>query len=83
VRFDERHYESVEIFEPLGKPAVMISFDRGSGEFVRSLTVRCMQRGRYVVDTVPFYWDEERTKADLVSRACEGFVPFPKFGLLR
>jgi YD repeat-containing protein len=79
LRFDDEHYESVELHQRAHGPAIVISFDR-VGAVLRSLTVRCMRDGHHVTETVPFYANQIATIRDLISRACDGFVLFGKTG---
>jgi hypothetical protein len=61
----------VEIHEEEGHSPVIVQFDRGSGTFVRSITVFCKKDGRPVSDTADVTSsDEDREEADLIERLC-------------
>lgn len=50
-RFDDRGNLALDIVERAGKAPVLLSYDHTQGEFLESLTIRCMKDGRRVAET--------------------------------
>lgn len=70
-RFDEQSRTVLELSERPGAPPTTVQFNRGTGGFVRSLTVMCTKAGRRVSQTVGAGYDEERTKAEAIASFCD------------
>lgn len=71
-RFNPRRYVISESYEASGRAPVTVLFDRGSGEFVQTLTVKCMKYGRPVTETLTVRsGDVEGTKAQLIEDNCK------------
>jgi YD repeat-containing protein len=52
-RFDDHGNLAVDIVERAGKAPVLLSYDHTRGEFLESLTIRCVKNGRRVAETIP------------------------------
>ena len=70
-RFDEQSRTVLELSERPGAPPTTVQFNRGTGGFVRSMTVMCTKAGRRVSQTVGVGYDEERTKDDAIASLCD------------
>ena len=71
-RWNEEGRKELEIYESEGHSPVMVQFARGvDGLFTRSITVFCSNDGRRVTGTADIVdGDEDRGKAELVTRVC-------------
>jgi hypothetical protein len=71
-RFNKQHRVSMESYSDAANPPITVSFNRGSGEFARTLTVDCMKDGKHVIETVPIATsDEEDAKDSAIREHCQ------------